>query len=484
MLDEQNKQVDDFGRDDKLITETGSSFRDSVTNIDKTTGNRVWIYPTKPKGQLYFWRNISGVILLVILFGVPFLKFDGKPFLLIDLINRQFIIFGMAFWPQDFYIFALAFLALAVFIILFTAVLGRLWCGWLCPQTVFMELVFRRIEYLIEGDGPKQRLLDKAPISAEKIFKKTLKHVLFLIVSFVSVSFLSSYVVSADTVGKVLASPSAYPGGITAIIGLTIVFDLVFARFREQACIYVCPYARLQSVLIDKNSIVVAYNNNRGEPRGKLSKSADSSNGDCIDCAACVRVCPTGIDIRNGIQLECVNCAACIDACDEVMEKVKKPKKLIKYASLNQIETNTRFRVTPRIILYSVALVVLMTIVSVLLSTRSDVEATILRAKGTIFIENDNGTVSNLFTAKIANKTFRNIKFDIRLDDRVGAVRIVGNRDLTIGPDKLIEAAFFVDLPKSALVSSNTKIRLGVYSDGVRLYSLKTSFSGPAKYMK
>ena len=469
-----------YTEDDPLITETGGSFRDSVSNIDDS-GNRVWVYPSKPKGILHRWRLVVGYFSLALFFIMPFIKYDGKPFLLIDLINRQFILFGSAFWPQDFFILALAFLALAIFIILFTAIYGRLWCGWLCPQTIFMELVFRKIEYFIEGDAPKQKKLDESDLTVGKILKKTTKHLIFFAISLVSISFLTSYVVGIDTVQQVMKSPAEFPAGFAAIIILALVFDFVFAKFREQACIFVCPYARLQSVLIDKNSLVVAYDNSRGEPTGRRGKNTESSDlGDCIDCGMCVRVCPTGIDIRNGIQLECVNCAACIDSCNSIMEKVNKPKKLIRYASLNQIENKTKFRISPRIILYSVALTLLIIGVSYLLGVRSDVEATVLRAKGTIYILNDNGTISNLYTAKIANKTFKKMKLELKVEDMPASViRVVGQRVLDIEPDKLIETAFFIELPKSAVTVPNTKLKVGVYSSGRRIYTVNTSFSGP-----
>lgn len=464
--------------DDPLITETGHSFRDSVSNID-TKGNRVWIYPSKPKGTFHRWRMVVGYSIMALFFVCPLIKIDGNPFIILDLFNRRFILFGMAFWPQDFYIFALAILSIIIFIILFTAVYGRLWCGWLCPQIVFMELVYRKIEYWIEGDSNRQKKLDKMPFNVEKFYKKTTKHLIFYLISFVVLVFIASYIVGIDDIIKVISSPYNNLTGFSAVIILSFAFNFNFVWFREQSCIFVCPYARLQSVLLDKNSMIVAYDNVRGEPRGKLRRnSAYAAEGDCIDCDLCVRVCPTSIDIRNGLQLECVNCAACIDACNDVMAKVNRPKNLIRYASLNQISEKQKFKITPRIMLYSAALTILLALVVILLVSRSDVQAQILRAKGTSCIINNNGTVSNLYTAELSNKTFKNIKLSLKLENLTGNIRIVGNENLTILPDNSKAAAFFVDLPKSEANLPNRRIEIGVYSNSKKLTSVKTNFSG------
>jgi len=317
----------------------------------------------------------------------------------LDVLQRKFIIFGVIFWPQDFHIFALSFLALVIFAVLFTAVYGRIWCGWACPQTIFMEMVFRKIEYWIEGDAKQQMELAKAPMDGKKFLKRVAKHGIFLTLAFLISNLVLSYIIGIDKLSLMISEgPFVHVGTFVAIVGNTAAFYFVYSWFREQACTFVCPYGRLQSVLIDKSTVVVAYDYKRGEKREKFKKQQSEAAGDCIDCGACVRVCPTGIDIRNGTQLECVNCTACIDACDDVMTKVKRPNKLIKYASLNNIEEGTRFRYTPRMILYSVVLALLIGLVIYLMTNRSQVEATILKAKGSTFQFTDEEHIANIYT--------------------------------------------------------------------------------------
>lgn len=328
-------------------------YRDSISTVNKA-GNRVWIYPKKPKGFFYKARTIVSIFLLIILFGLPFIKVDGRPLFLFNILERKFILFGNFFGTHDFFIFVLIFIAGIIFIFLFTAVYGRLFCGWICPQTIFMELVFRKIEYWIEGDRNDQIRLNAAPWSVQKAVKKISKQSVFLGLSFLIGNLFLAYIIGVDELFSiVMKSPSENPEGFTVVMAVTGGFYFVFASFREQACTIVCPYGRLQSVLLDRNSIVVAYDDKRGEPRGKLKRGEDRTKGDCIDCKLCVDVCPTGIDIRNGIQLECVNCTACIDACDEVMVKIGKPKRLIRYDSLNGISLGEKFRISPRILTYT-----------------------------------------------------------------------------------------------------------------------------------
>jgi len=276
--------------------------------------------------------------------------------------------------------------------------------------------------------------------------------------------------------------PSAHLSGFVAIIAFSLIFYWVFSYFREQACTIVCPYGRLQGVLLDQDSIVIAYDYKRGEPRGKLKKGNETSfKGDCIDCGLCVDVCPTGIDIRNGIQLECVNCTACIDACDVVMEKINKPKNLIRYDSLNGIEKKTKFKITPRMMLYSVILVVLIGILGYLLSVRTDYSINILRTPGMLFQEQPNGKVSNVYDLNIVNKTFSETPVQIRLENQPnGELKLVG-KDIILKSQEIIETKFLVFLDKVNLKKMNTPIEIGVYDGSKLIKKVKTSFLGPVE---
>src|SRR5689334_13642502 len=358
------------------------------------------------------------------MFAGPFIRIHGNPLLLLNFVERKFVILGQIFWPQDMIISAVTLLIFFTGIIVFTAAFGRLWCGWTCPQTVMMEMVFRRIEYWIEGDASQQKALDRTSWTGGKVAKKLGKHGIFLALSFIVGNTLLAYIIGIDALKVIVADdPRNHITGL-AFMGLfTLVFYGLFARFREQACTFICPYGRLQATLLDENSIVVAYDYKRGEKRGRLSRSetneqrAARGRGDCIDCFKCVTVCPTGIDIRNGTQMECVNCTACIDACDEVMTRIGRPRGLIRFASLNGIEKGEPIRVTPRIIGYCFILLVLGAGLVTLLLTRSEVDVSLLRAPGALFQAAPDGKISNLYLLKLTNKTRHSIPIELKLQN-------------------------------------------------------------------
>jgi cytochrome c oxidase accessory protein FixG len=459
------------------------SFRDSLGTIT-SEGKRKWIYPKKPSGTFYQARIIVSLFLLGFFFITPFIKVNGHPFLLFDILNRNFILFGIPFGPHDFHLFVIAMIALIIFVVLFTAIFGRIFCGWACPQTVFMEMVFRRIEYFIEGDAASQKKLNEAQWTGEKFLKKLFKYSIFFVLSFIVANFLLAYIIGMDELLKIISEPpSEHLRGLIAITFFSLFFFWIFSYFREQACIIVCPYGRLQGVLLDQDSVVIAYDHKRGEPRGKLKKGDTSDNGDCIDCELCVDVCPTGIDIRNGVQLECVNCTACIDACNQVMKKIKKPEWLIKYASMNQLEKNSAFRFTPRMIIYSVILVILVSVLSYSLAVRDDFSITVLRTPGMLYQQQPGEKISNLYDLNFINKTFNSFPVTLKLEGIEGEVKIIGN-ELYLVSQGNIDGKFMVIIPASSISRMNTNIEIGFYSGEKMLRKVNTSFLGPVKEKK
>jgi len=462
----------------ETLTKSEDTFRDSL-GIVSNDGKRNFIYPKKPAGVFHRYRVVFSWLLLAILFGVPFIRVEGHPFMLFNIVERKFIIFGLAFGTYDYFILALGVITFIVSIILFTAVFGRVFCGWACPQTVFLEMVFRKIEFLIEGDNLRQKLLNSGPWNGKKIFKKLLKWSVFFVLSVLVANTFLAWILGTDELYKIITEPiTLHLGGFISMMLFSAAFYFVFAWFREYACIYVCPYGRLQSVLLDRNTTVIAYDNVRGEPRGKLRKTEERTLGDCVDCKECVVVCPTGIDIRNGTQLECVNCTACIDACDSVMVKINKPKGLIRFASINNIINKTGFKVTGRIVGYSVIVVILMTVLTLLLINRKPIDVTILRSPGMLFQEQPGEKISNLYSIKLTNKTFGSVPVELKLENSDGEITLIGN-ELNLPPNEVSDARFLVLIPKSSLTKMNTILEIGVYRDGEKYETFKTTFLGP-----
>jgi cytochrome c oxidase accessory protein FixG len=465
------------------LYEYEEEFRNSIATVDER-GKRIWVYPKKPSGTHHRWRIVVSIILLTLLLSGPFLTIGGQPLLLLNIFERKFVILGQIFWPQDFVLLAILLITFFVFIILFTVVYGRIWCGWMCPQTLFMEMVFRKIEYLIEGDAHSQRRLKKEPWNAKKIFIKGFKHIVFILIAIVISHTVMAYLVGIDETRRIISdSPSANPAGFTSLAVFTVIFYAVFAWFREQACVVVCPYGRLQSVLLVKESIVVAYDWLRGEPRTKIRKNQVSTekSGDCIDCKLCVHVCPTGIDIRNGTQLECVNCTACIDACDDVMLKINKPKGLIRYASYSGIEKGSQKVFTPRVAGYTAVLALLLGLFGFTVMTRSDVQTTILKVPGTLYQKNA-GNITNLYNVEFVNKTFTDMQLELKVISPEGAtIHRPDGRTETVKAGDRTKTVYFIQLPEEKVEEVRTTVYIGVYHDSKLLEKLKVKFIGPIK---
>ncbi len=465
------------------------NFRDSIGTISEE-GKRAWIFPKKPSGRFFKYRKYVSYGLLLFLIASPFIKINGNQFLLFNVLERRFNIFGFPFWPQDFHLVVVSMIAGVIFVALFTVAYGRIFCGWMCPQTIFMEMVFRRIEYWIDGDRGAQMRLDRSPWNGKKIRKRVLKWTVFFIISFLIANIFLAYLIGSDKLIRyVIDGPLAHMGTMIPLLIFTGVFYFVFAWFREQVCIIACPYGRLQGVLLDNKSIVVAYDHKRGEGdngRKKFRKNEDRDalgHGDCIDCFQCVNVCPTGIDIRNGTQLECVNCTACIDECDHIMDRIQKPRGLIRYASEDEINKKTKFKFTARMKGYTAVLFVLTGILIGMLFLRNELEANILRLPGQLYERKANNNISNVYTYKLVNKTSKDVdSVSFKLLSHKGEIKMVSQDSFKVPAEKLAEGTLFIEINSSALTGDKDKLKIGVYSAEKLIETATTQFLAPRSY--
>ncbi|MGI9190998.1 MAG: cytochrome c oxidase accessory protein CcoG [Chitinophagaceae bacterium] len=461
-----------------IIEPDKQNFRDRITTVEDD-GSRKWIFAKQPKGRLYNLRSIFSIFYLVIFFTLPLLQYKGEPLFMLNVVERKFILFGLHFGVQDLIVFGMAMLTGVVFIVLFTVVFGRLFCGWACPQTIFMEMVFRRIEYWIDGDMQQQRALDKAPWDSYKISKRIAKYAIFYLISFLIANTFLAYIIGLPALRKIISEPlSEHVTGFAALILFSGAFFAVYAFLREQICIVACPYGRLQGVMLDKKSIVVAYDHVRGEPRGKL-KDQSTHHGDCIDCKACVNVCPTGIDIRNGTQLECINCTACIDACNVIMVKIDKPEGLIRYASEANIVDRVKTKITPRIMAYSVVLIILLGLLSFTFSSHSVVDVSILRTPGQFYQENTDGTISNLYNFKVANKKGTPMHVHIKLENQAGEIKLIGHEAIVVEPGAEKQGQLFVLIPTTQIHNKKMPLSIGIYDSLTLVKTINTTFMAP-----
>lgn len=464
------------------------SFRDSIATIDEK-GKRAFIYPKKPSGSFYDKRKLLSYLLLAFLLSAPFIKINGNQFLMFNVLERRFNIFSFPFWPQDFHLFVISMIIGVVGLALFTVAFGRIFCGWFCPQTIFMEMVFRRIEYWIDGDRAQQMRLVKQEWTAEKIRKRVTKWIIFFIISFIIANVFLAYLIGSDEVIEFIKEgPAQNTSTLIALLIFTGVFYFIYAWFREQVCIIACPYGRMQGVLLDNKTINVTYDHVRGEGesgRGKFNKNEDriaTGKGDCIDCKVCVHVCPTGIDIRNGTQLECINCTACIDECDSIMEKVGFPKGLIRYASEDEIVKKEKFKLTTRMKGYIAVLAILIGVFIGMLFLRNDVEATILHMPGQLF-QHEGTKITNIYNYTIVNKTttdFDEVTFV--LVKPKGEIKLVGSPVIKLSKQGITKGTFFIKIEETALDGEKIKLEIEVYNKDKRIESATTTFVGPRNF--
>ena len=464
-------------------TEDHETFRNQLASVARD-GRRRWIYARQPQGRLYRARTAVGAVLLAFLFLAPFVTVNGQPLMLLDIVHRRFVLLGVLFRPQDFHIVVLVALTALVTLVLSTVVVGRIWCGWLCPQTVFMEMLFRRIEYLIDGSAEQQVRRSGGPWTRLRALRLAIKHAIFFALSFAIANVFLAWIIGAPELWTIVTdAPANHLGGLTAITFFSLVFYLVFARFREQACVLACPYGRVMSALIDRRTVTVTYDVGRGEPRGRISRAAAAGgrgSGDCIDCHQCVTVCPTGIDIRDGIQLECVNCTACIDACNGVMERIGKPAGLIRLTSHQAVVTGETGWLTLRAAAYGTVWVVLVAAVTVLLAGRRNLDVLILRQPGTLYTTVGSDDVANFYNVQALNRTPRRTAFAIEVTRPAGASITALGAMSEVEPYGLLEGRVLLRLPRASLSGPSTAVTFDVRTaDGV-VQTIESAFLGPA----
>jgi len=421
--------------------------RETVTSIG-ADGSRLVLHPADVSGKFTTWRRLVSYLLIAVFVVLPWIPINGYPAVFLDIGERRFHLFGLTLAFQDTWLLFFFLTGLVFSLFYVTAFLGRVWCGWTCPQTVYLEHVFRRIERLIDGDAPARKKLAAAPLSTSKVIKRAVKHTLFFISSALIAHIFLSYFVSLPALwGMMTHSPLEHWSSFLFVFIASAILYVNFAWFREHLCIIICPYGRFQSALIDDHSYNVAYDYNRGDPPGKVR---DPNAGDCIDCNRCVQVCPTGIDIRQGLQLECVGCANCIDACDEIMDKVKRPRGLIRYASEQQLKGGTTKLIRPRTILYTVLLLIGMTVATFAFRSVEPISATAIRMTGAPFFVTDE-TVRNQFQLRLVNKDDQTLSYTVTAEALDGTPIIYqAITDTTpLVPMEELTRTFVVEVPRA-----------------------------------
>jgi cytochrome c oxidase accessory protein FixG len=444
----------------------------STLNAD---GSRRSIRPRPMKGAWWRKRRTVAYGLMVVFFVIPYLRMGGKPLILLDIPRREFTVFGTTFLSTETIFFQLLFLAAVVGLFLVTALLGRVWCGWGCPQTVYMEFLFRPIERWFEGGWRGSLALDA---SRRPALGRIAKHAVYVLLAmFLAHTFLGYFVRVSDLARWVTGPPAEHPTAFLVMLTTTGLIYFDFAWFREQTCLVACPYGRLQSVLLDRRSLIVAYDSQRGEPRGHVD--APGPLGDCVDCGMCVQTCPTGIDIRDGLQMECIHCTQCADACDRVMTKLHRPIGLVGFSSRDRLERRAGTWLRPRVLLYPAALVVTLGLFAVLMARRADSEVTLLRGTGVPFTVETDGSVANQIRVRVTNKGAAARRYTIAWADSTPGTLIAPVNPLVVDAGQMKETSVFAVLPPGRLHGGARDVLLRLTDDTGRVTDVPYRLVGP-----
>ena len=421
-------------------------------------GSRRWLRPRLSTGAWWTKRRLVAYGLMALFTVTPFLRVGGKPLFQFDVMNREFIFLGVTFFATETLLLALLLLSIFLGIFLITALFGRAWCGWACPQTVYMEFLYRPIERLAQGKHYSKGGGDLPG------WRRLLQYGLYLLVSLLLANTFLAWFVGTDRLLEWMQqSPLQHPKSFLLVAGVTLAMMVDFCFFHEQMCTIACPYGRLQSVLLDRDSLIVGYDRLRGEPRGKLARlaSGEATRGDCVDCGLCVQTCPTGIDIRDGLQMECVHCTQCIDACDQVMEKIGKPKGLIRYGSQNGFERQPLQRLRPRVVVYPLLLLALLGTLGWRLAARRPAELTFLRMHSAPYTLLADGRVSCQVHLRVQNKGREPFEADLSLSGPGELIK--PTFPVRLEPKAMAESSVFVVLPREAFVRGITEIELSLW---------------------
>ena len=425
----------------------------AVPTMDRS-GKRRWLYPDRRKGPRASRRGLTALGLIVIYLLAPWLTWNHVPVFRLDVIEKKAFLFGQVFQVNDAALIAPLMATLALLLLFATSLKGRIWCAYGCPQTVFVEWVIRPIEELTEGSAHHRRRMDASPLTPERVLRKIIKHGLFLVVAAIVANTFLSFFFGPERIARwMVSSPSEHPGPFAVMMFVMLGFYFDLAWFREQFCAFLCPYARFQSVMLDQDTPTVAYDISRGEPRGQdRGKSTQRTHGDCIDCQLCVRVCPTGIDIRQGLQLECIMCARCMDACDMVMQNLGRPKGLIRIASQNELTGTGKiaFWRRPKVIAFGLAVAIMVGGGLVKVFGRDSVALTVIRAPGPAYTVMPDGRLGNTFIIRATNNTASKVKLNLVITEPKGATLLCAQCGADLESSNDIRATAIVAFDKTS----------------------------------